>query len=111
MGLENIGGWELIGLVLLLFLPSFVLWSVTALKESFNFLIVVCMLGATILLFHAPWRWRPLAAIAVLGSLGVLATFRTGAIEIAIAGLAVGLAGALGRERNSAILRSAVCPP
>jgi len=81
-------------LAFLLFLPSLVLWSATALKESLNFLVVVSTLGAAILTVRLPWRWRPLAALGLLAGIGVLATLRDGAVEIAIAGIIVGLAAA-----------------
>jgi hypothetical protein len=79
-------------LAFLLFFPSLVLWSSAAMKESLNFLLVVSMIGTTILTARAPWRWRPIAALGVVGSLLWLATLRDGAITIALAGLAAGIA-------------------
>ncbi len=78
------------GLVLLLFLPSLVVWSASALKESLSFLVVVCTLGAAIAMVRAAWKWRPLAAVAVAAGGVVLQTFRVGAFEIAALGLGVG---------------------
>jgi Dolichyl-phosphate-mannose-protein mannosyltransferase len=79
------------GLAFLLFLPSMLLWSTAALKESFNFLVVVSTLGGTILAARAPMRWRPLALLGVLAGLGVLQTLRDGALLIAVAGIGIGL--------------------
>ena len=81
-------------LALLLFLPSMLLWSTAALKESFNFLIVVSTLGAAIVAVRAPARWRPIGALGVVIGLAVLQTLRDGALAIAIVGLAAGLVGA-----------------
>jgi hypothetical protein len=86
-------------LAFLLFLPSMLLWSTAALKESFNFLVVVSTLGATVLAVRAPVRWRPVAVLGVLVGLGVLQTLRDGAVTIALAGLAVGLIGAVALQR------------
>ena len=84
----------LVSLAFLLFLPSLMLWSSTALKESLNFLVVVSTLGAAMWTVRARWPWRPIAALGALGGIGVLATLRDGAVEIAAVGLAVGIAGA-----------------
>lgn len=89
------------GLAFLLFLPSMLLWSTAALKESFNFLIVVSMLGAAILAIRGPARWRPVAAAGVVAALAVLITLRDGAVVIALVGLAAGLVGALTTRRAS----------
>jgi hypothetical protein len=86
-------------LAFLLFLPSLMLWSATALKESLNFLVVVSALGSAALLVRGPWKWRPPAAVGLLAAIGVLATLRDGAVEIAAIGLAVGLAAAFATRR------------
>jgi hypothetical protein len=89
------------GLAFLLFLPSLVLWSGAALKESLNFLVVVSTLGAAVLTVRAPLRWRPVAATGVVAGLAMLGTLRDGAVEIALVGLAVGVAGATVTQRGS----------
>lgn len=83
----------------LLFLPSMLLWSTAALKESFNFLIVVSILGAVLLVGRGPARWRPVAALGVLAGLAVLHTLRNGAVQIALIGLTAGLLGAVVSRR------------
>jgi hypothetical protein len=85
-------------LAFLLFLPSMLLWSTAALKESFNFFIVVSTLGAALLTVRGPGRWRPVAAVGVLIGLGVLQTLRDGALAIALVGLAAGFVGALAMQ-------------
>jgi hypothetical protein len=86
-------------LAFLLFLPSMLLWSTAALKESFNFLVVVSTLGLVVLAARAPEKWRPLALVGVLAGLAVLQTLRDGAVEIALAGLGMGVIGALVVQR------------
>jgi hypothetical protein len=86
-------------LAFLLLLPSMLLWSTAALKESFNFVVVVSTLGAAVLAGRAPAKWRPLAVLGVFVGLAVLQTLRDGALEIALAGLAIGLIGTLVLQR------------
>jgi hypothetical protein len=86
-------------LAFLLFLPSMLLWSTAALKESFNFLIVVSTLGATVLAVRAPARWRLVGVVGVVAGLGALQTLRDGAAAIAVAGLVAGLIGAVAFQR------------
>src|SRR5262245_57020804 len=86
-------------LAFVLFLPSLMLWSTAALKEAFNFLVVVSTLGAAMASARAPARWRPLAGLAVIAGLGVLLTLRDGAFEIAAAGLGVAIAGTVLAKR------------
>lgn len=83
----------IIGLFGLLFFPTLLIWSASGLKESLNFLVVTCVLAAAIALVRADWKWRPLAAVAVVAGVAALGTFRAGAFEIAAAGVAAGLAG------------------
>jgi hypothetical protein len=86
-------------LAFLLFLPSMLLWSTAALKESFNFLLVVSTLGATVVAVRARGRWRLAGVLGVLAGLGALQTLRDGAAAIAVAGLAVGLIGSVAFQR------------
>jgi hypothetical protein len=86
-------------LAFLLFLPSMLLWSTAALKESFNFIIVVSTLGATVLAVRGPAKWRMIGAIGVVAGLGALQTLRDGAAAIAVAGLVAGLIGAVAFQR------------
>lgn len=76
-----------------LFFPTLMVWSASALKESLNFLIVTSVMAAAVAMVRGRWPWRPLAALAVVGGLAALRTFRAGAFEMMAAGLAAGLAG------------------
>jgi hypothetical protein len=91
-------------LAFLLFLPSMLLWSTAALKESFNFFVVVSTLGSTLLVFRAPARWRPVAVLGIVGGLAVLQSLRDGALTIAIVGLTVGLLGTVVVQRPRRIV-------
>ena len=86
-------------LAFLLFLPSLVMWSSAALKESLNFLLATAMLGTAIATVRARWRWRPVALAGLVISVAWLATLRDGAAIIAAAGLAAGIAITLGTGR------------
>jgi 4-amino-4-deoxy-L-arabinose transferase-like glycosyltransferase len=88
-----------VSLAFLLFLPSLLIWSSAALKESLNFFVVVSTLACAMLCFRSPWKWRLLAAIGVVAGIAMLATLRDGAVEIAALGLALGLAGAFATRR------------
>jgi hypothetical protein len=85
-----------LALALLLFLPTWLLWSVSLLKESLYFLLVATTLAAVdgIVRSH---RWRSrlgLVLVAVL-SVYVLRDLRGGAVALVISGLGVGLVCAL----------------
>jgi hypothetical protein len=86
-------------LTFLLFLPSLVMWSSAALKESLNFLLATAMLGTAVATVRARWRWRPVALAGLVMSLAWLATLRDGAAIIAGAGLAAAIAIVLGTGR------------
>jgi hypothetical protein len=79
-------------LAALLFWPSIVMWSASALKESINFLVVTIVMVGAVAVVRAPWRWRFIAALATIAGLSMLRTFRAGALEIALGGVAAGLA-------------------
>lgn len=75
-----------------LFYPSLIVWSASALKESLNFLIVVCIMWGAVVTIRRGWRQAVVGALVVVAGLLVMITYRAGAFEIAIGGLAVGLA-------------------
>jgi hypothetical protein len=76
-----------------LFYPTLVVWSSSALKESINFLVVTCVIAAAVAIVRAPWTWRPAVALGIVAGLATLATFRAGAVEIMVLGLCGGFAG------------------
>jgi hypothetical protein len=71
-----------------LFFPSFIVWTASALKESLNFLAVVTIFACVVALMRGPLAWKPVAAIGIAAGLGVLSTLRAGIFEITVAGLA-----------------------
>src|SRR5439155_9455769 len=70
--------------------PSLFVWSVSALKDSFQFfLTVVAVAGLFYAVRGARWPMRAGAVIAVVAAVGVLATLRSGAAEIAATAIAL----------------------
>jgi hypothetical protein len=83
----------LIGLGLLLFLPSLFAWSISALKEPLFFLLTASSVALAVRLVRAPrWGLRlvALAALVVLGA--ALETVRTAGAGLSAASLAGGFA-------------------
>ena len=78
------------GLAIVLAWPSLFVWSVSALKDSFQFfLTVVAVAGLFYAVRGARWPMRAGAVIAVVAAVGVLATLRSGAAEIAATAIAL----------------------
>lgn len=75
----------------ILFYPSLIIWSASALKESLHFLVVAVVVASAIALVRAGWGRRILALAVVAAGLLVLRTFRAGAFEMTAAGIAGGL--------------------
>ena len=84
---------SLCALVVLLFLPSLLVSSVSLLKESVYFLATVVLLMTVVMAVRRP-RTATVIAGALLGGLClyVLDDLRRGALELAIAGVAIGSA-------------------
>ena len=77
--------------LLLVFLPSWIVWSVAVLKEAFHLLLMTVALAGTVAAVRSPsWRYRILAALAVAGSVVAVDTLRSGALAIVVVGLALG---------------------
>jgi len=81
----------LVGLTLLLFLPTLFAWSISALKESFHLFIGTVALIAAVGMVRGRGRLQLLAVVGLMAAMGVLATIRGGAFEIMAAGLAGGM--------------------
>jgi hypothetical protein len=81
----------LVGLTLLLFLPTLFAWSISALKESFHLFVGTAALIAAVGMVRGRGRLQLLAVVGLVVAMAVLATIRGGAIEI----MAVGLAGGM----------------
>ena len=81
----------LVGLTLLLFLPTLFAWSISALKESFHLFVGTAALIAAVGMVRGRGRLQLLAVVGLVAAMGVLATIRGGAFEIMAAGLAGGM--------------------
>ncbi len=81
----------LVGLTLLLFLPTLFAWSISALKESFHLFVGTAALIAAVGIVRGRGRLQLLAVVGLVVAMAVLATIRGGAFEI----MAVGLAGGM----------------
>jgi hypothetical protein len=82
-----------VGFVILLFLPTLFFWSISLLKESFYFVLTVIVLASAIGLMRSPsWPSRLLIAAGGAVALWALHDLRTGAVTVAVAGLALGFA-------------------
>jgi hypothetical protein len=82
-----------------LFVPTLVVWSASALKESLNFLFVTAVMAAAVAVVRAQWRWRLPAALMVVAGLAALSTFRTGALQIMALALAAAFAARIVTRR------------
>jgi hypothetical protein len=82
----------LIGFVILLFVPTPLLWSVSALKESLYLFIEICGTGAMIIMVRArSWPVKAIALGVLVASLAAVATVRAGGFAIMAGGLGFGL--------------------
>jgi hypothetical protein len=99
------------GLTLVLFLPSMAAWSMSALKESLFFLATLSTVVLAILVVRAPWRWKPVALAATLAGIAWTGSFRAGALQIMLAGLAVGFLGAFAMRRFWRLALTAIVLP
>ena len=81
----------LVGLTLLLFLPTLFAWSISALKESFHLFVGTAALIAAVGIVRGRGWVKLLAVVGLVAAMGVLETIRGGAFEIMAAGLAGGM--------------------
>jgi hypothetical protein len=84
------------GLIVMLFLPSLFVWSISLLKEP------LYLLGGTLVLTGAigaaraaTWRVRVLAGLGALAGLAIVSDLRPEALALALLGLGCGVAGLL----------------
>ncbi|MGE0040284.1 MAG: hypothetical protein AB7H88_04165 [Vicinamibacterales bacterium] len=88
--------------LLLAFLPSWFAWSVAVLKESFHFLLMAVILAGTLVVVRSPsWRYRVLAGLAVIASMALVDTLRSGALAIVVVGIAIGVVARLAFSRTA----------
>jgi hypothetical protein len=95
----------LLGLGLLLFLPTPFLWSISAMKESlYVFLEVVAIAGAIVVLRSKSWPLKVFAFAVVVAVVRANGTVRAGAFAISVLGLAAGVAGSVVVRRLSFVM-------
>jgi len=95
----------LVGLVLLVFLPTPFAWSVSAMKEQLYILLGVSAVVATVAVVRTKGVVKRIAPLLVLvGSLSVIETVRVGGSLIFGTGLGAGVAGGVIVRRVSLIL-------
>lgn len=79
------------GLLVLLFLPSLFIWSISAMKESLYFFLMVIILVAAMKVVRADCLSKRLLAISVsVGALGAVSPLRPGALVTAVFGMILG---------------------
>jgi 4-amino-4-deoxy-L-arabinose transferase-like glycosyltransferase len=101
----------LLGLVMLLFLPTQFAWSLSALKEPLYFFVMSVGLAAAVTIGRpGPYLKRVLAIALLIGSAVVAQTIREGGLAMAGAAAAGGLALALfGRRPRFVVALAIVC--
>ena len=81
----------LFGLTLLVFLPTWLLWSVSLLKEPLYFLLAAISFTATVGGWRADtWTRRVLCAAAAVAAVFALRDLRAGAVPLIVSGLVLG---------------------
>jgi hypothetical protein len=102
----------LLGLALMLFLPTLIFWSVSALKEAlYIFLCAVGLMGVVTAIRATRIAERLLGVVLLAGSIAANNTVRAGASVIMIAGIVSGLAGSIIVRRVALVLLVVVILP
>ncbi len=102
----------LVGLVLLVFLPTPFAWSVSAMKEQLYILLGVATVVATVAVVRTNGVVKRIAPLLLLvGSLSVIETVRVGGSLIFGTGLGAGVAGGVIIRRVSLILLAFLLVP
>jgi hypothetical protein len=100
------------GLALMLFLPTLIAWSVSALKESlYVFLCVIGVTAAISAIRASSLSARVIALAVVVGATMGNGTVRSGGSAIMTAGLLSGMAGGVLVRRRLLLLMLVVCLP
>jgi hypothetical protein len=98
-----------IGLAILLFWPTFFVWSISMLKESvLLFLSAAAIVCVARLAVAADWRPRLGAAAAAALALALLGTLRDGAIVVAAGAILFGVAVRIATLRSSVLAAAIV---
>lgn len=101
-----------VGIVILLWLPSLFIWSISALKEPLYALLAASELVCAVHIVRSrTWPLRVLAALAVVGLAFALESLRKGGLLVACVGTVAGLAAALVLSRPKLLLVSLLAAP
>src|SRR4029453_610746 len=102
----------MIGLGVLLFMPSLFAWSISALKEPMYTLVAAAEVLTVIPILPAPRPWQKVLAVAALVvSAFMLESLRKGGLQVAAAGAIGGIAAGLIVPRPRLLLASAIAAP
>lgn len=97
------------GLAVLLFIPSLLVWSVSALKEPLYTIVAAGELVCAVLVTRAPRRWQRVLAVAgVVAGAFALQGVRNGGLVVVGVGAAGGLALGLALTRPRVLLAGTV---
>lgn len=100
------------GLILLLFLPTLFLWSISVLKEPMSMLIVSAELMCAVAIVRAPrWWLRAAALMAVIATGAAMETLRSGGALTAAAGTMGGIACAAVLARGRRLAAALIVAP
>jgi len=105
-------GPALVGLAVLLFLPSQFAWSISALKEPLFFLLTASTVTGAVGVVRArtPWR-RVVAAASVIGAAAALETIRPYGAALSLCSVVAGLTAAFVVVRPRLLLATIVALP
>jgi hypothetical protein len=102
----------LLGLAIIVFLPTLFAWSVSALKESVYVLLSAIALSATVAVIRADGVVRRLIAVLLLaGSAVIVGSVRVGGSLVVMTGLCVGVAGGTIARRVSLVILTLLLVP
>jgi hypothetical protein len=80
------------GLIVLLFLPSLLFWSISVLKEPMNVFMIAAQLMCALAIVRAPRWWQKAAAMGGVVAFGLaMESLRSGGLVTAVAGTIGGL--------------------
>jgi hypothetical protein len=100
------------GLLILLFLPSLLFWSMSVLKEPMNAFMIVAELICAVAIVRAPQAWqKTLAAVGVLAFGAAMESLRAGGLLTAVGGTLGGLVLAWLLARGRRLILVALAAP
>lgn len=79
----------LAALTAMLFMPTWLMWSASALKDSLNFLLMAIVVAGARRMFGRGWRRRVGALLATVAAAAALSSIRAGALFTVAAGLSM----------------------